>query len=54
VNDLSTLQFILLAVAFVSGVMIGLQATIRKGVWGFYLLAFFASSIGFAATVLLR
>lgn len=52
-NDLSTLQFILLALAFVSGVMIGLQAAIRKGVWGVYLLVFFASTIGYAATVLL-
>lgn len=52
-NDLTTLQFILLAIAFISGVMIGLQATIRKAVWGVYLLLFFGSTIGFAATVLL-
>lgn len=51
-TDLTTLQFILLAIAFVSGVMIGLQAAVRKAVWGVYLILFFASTIGFAATVL--
>lgn len=52
-NDLSLLQFILLAIAFVSGVMIGLQATVRKAVWGGYLILFFGSTIAYAATVLL-
>lgn len=52
--NLSLLQFIFLSIAFVSGVMIGLQATVRRGVWSGYLIAFFASSIGFAGTVLLR
>lgn len=52
-NDISTLQFVLLAIAFVSGVMIGLQAAVNKSVFGGYLLLFFGSTIGFAATVLL-
>ena len=52
-NDPSLLQCILLAIAFVSGVMIGLQAAINKAVWGFYPIAFFGSVVGYAATVLL-
>lgn len=52
-ENLTALQFALLAIAFASGVMIGLQATVTKSVWTPYILAFLASSIGYAATVLL-
>lgn len=50
---MNPILFALLAVAFVSGVMIVLQAVIRKGVWSGYLLLFFASVIGAAAVELL-
>lgn len=53
-NDINTLQFVLLAIAFISGTMIALQAFVRRSVWTPYLILFFGSTIGFAATVALR
>lgn len=52
-NDLTTLQFILGAIAFISGTMIGLQAAVRKAVWNGYLVIFFVSAVWLAGTVLL-
>jgi hypothetical protein len=54
VSDPSVIQFILLAIIFATGVMILLQATVRRAVWGGYIIPFLAATIAFAGTVLLR
>lgn len=47
----TTLQFILGAVAFVTGVMIVLQASVNRSVYTPYILVFLGSVIGLAATL---
>ena len=48
IQNLSNLEFVLLAIAFITGVMIGLQAVVRRGVWTPYLVLFFGSIVTFA------
>lgn len=48
IQNLSNLEFVLLAIAFISGVMIGLQAAVNRAVWGGYLVLFFGSIVTFA------
>lgn len=50
---MNPILFALLAVAFVSGVMIFLQAIVNRRVWNWYLVLFFSSAIAAAATALL-
>lgn len=51
IRTASTLQFILGAVAFATGLMIVLQAAVRRGVWTPYILAFMGAIIGLAVTL---
>lgn len=47
----STLQFILGSIAFGTGIMIVLQAAVRRAVWTPYILAFLGCVIALAVTL---
>lgn len=51
IREASTLQFAAMIVALITGVMIVLQAAIRKGVWSVYLITFFAAVVTLLVTL---
>lgn len=51
ISNATTLQFILAAVAFVTGLMIVLQVVVRRWVWMPYILAFVGAIVGIGVTL---
>ena len=51
IREASTLQFVAMIVALISGIMIVLQAAVRRAVWNGYLLLFFGALVTLLVTL---
>ena len=51
IKEASTVQFIAALILAISGIMIVLQAVVRKWVWGGYVLAFLTSLVVLAVSL---